>query len=144
VATYHKINILNMVVTANTMASTSANTDRTQMVPSHQGPHVLPNNPLFSRLLRHAQRQRVAIRDRELGVSRTYGELLDAILVFRDVVQAALPSEAKCRLSRGDDIYIGVLAGGGYEFAVAVLAVLALGAAVVPMCAYIIPFDMMN
>ncbi|KAH7199009.1 uncharacterized protein B0J16DRAFT_353329 [Fusarium flagelliforme] len=111
----------------------TTNTDRTQMVPSHDGPHVLPNNPLFTRLLRHAHRNRIALKDRQLGVSKTYGELLDAVLVFREVLREALPSKVQRRLSNGNEVYVGVLAAGGYEFTVAVLAVLALGAAVVPM-----------
>jgi malonyl-CoA/methylmalonyl-CoA synthetase len=73
-------------------------------------------------------------------VSKTYGELLDAVLVFREVLRAALPSKVQRRLSNGDEVYVGVLAAGGYEFTVGVLAVLAMGAAVVPMCAYILPF----
>ncbi|UZP43538.1 hypothetical protein NXS19_011350 [Fusarium pseudograminearum] len=113
--------------------TSTANLDRTQIVPLHDGPHVLPNNPLFTRLLRHAHRNYLAIRDRELGVSKTYGELLDAGLGLRDVVRAALPSEVIEQLNNGNEVYVGVLAAGGYEFTVAVLAVLALGAAVVPM-----------
>jgi malonyl-CoA/methylmalonyl-CoA synthetase len=128
-----------MAVTTSTISSMSANLDRTQIVPSHEGPHVLPNNPLFTRLLRHAHKNRLAIKDQPLGVSKTYGELLDAVLGFREVVREALPSEVKEQLSRGDEVYVGVLAAGGYEFTVAVLTVLALGAAVVPMCAYIPP-----
>jgi malonyl-CoA/methylmalonyl-CoA synthetase len=115
------------------------NLDRTQMVPLHDGPHVLPNNPLFARLLRHAHRNRLAIKDQELGVSKTYGELLDAVLGFKEVVLGALPPKVQRQLSHGDEVYVGVLAAGGYEFTVAMLAVLALGAAVVPMCAYILP-----
>ncbi|KAI6757070.1 hypothetical protein HG530_011668 [Fusarium avenaceum] len=116
------------------------NIDRTQIVPLHDGPHVLPNNPLFARLLRHAHRNHVAIKDQVLGVSKTYGELLDAVLVFREVVRGSLPSNVQRRLSNGDEVYVGVLAAGGYEFTVAVLAVLALGAAVVPMYMYIPSF----
>ncbi|CEI38441.1 unnamed protein product [Fusarium venenatum] len=115
------------------MDSITANMDRTQMVPFHDGPHVLPNNPLFTRLLRHAHRNYLAITDRELGVSKTYGELLDTVLAFREVVRAALPSEVIDQLSNGEEVYVGVLSAGGYEFTVAVLTVLALGAAVVPM-----------
>ncbi|KAJ9426011.1 hypothetical protein FOXG_07378 [Fusarium oxysporum f. sp. lycopersici 4287] len=111
----------------------TANLDRTQIVPSHDGPHVLPNNPLFTRLLRHAHRNRLAIIDQVLSVSKTYGELLDAVLGFREVIRAALSSEVQHQLSSGYEVYFGVLAGGGYEFTVAVLAVLALGGAVVPM-----------
>jgi malonyl-CoA/methylmalonyl-CoA synthetase len=130
-----------MDVITSTIASTSANMniDRTQMVPVHDGPHVLPNNPLFARLLRHAHRNRVAIIDQQLGISKTYGELLDAVLVLREAIQRALPFKVQRQLSYGDEVYVGVLAAGGYEFTVAVLAVLALGAAVVPMCTYIPP-----
>ncbi len=39
-------------------------------------------------------------------------------------------------LRRGDELYVGVLAAGGYEFAVAMIAALAAGAAVVPMSTY--------
>jgi malonyl-CoA/methylmalonyl-CoA synthetase len=124
------------VTTTSTITSRAANLDRTQIVPLHQGSHVLPNNPLFTRLLRHARQDRLAIKDQVLGVSKTYGELLDAVLAFREVVRLALPLEAKRSLGRDDEVYIGVLAAGGYEFMVAVLAVLALGAAVVPICEY--------
>ena len=120
----------------------TTNTDRTQTVPSHDGPHVLPNNPLFTRLLRHAHQSRIALKDRLLGVSKTYGELLDAVLALREVLRETLPSKVQRRLRNGDEVYVGVLAAGGYEFTVAVLAVLALGAAVVPMCAYILQFTM--
>ncbi|XEU97339.1 hypothetical protein FSHL1_002625 [Fusarium sambucinum] len=115
------------------MDSITANMDRTQMVPFHDGPHVLPNNPLFTRLLRHAHRNYLAITDRELGVSKTYLELLDTVLAFREVVRAALPSHVVDQLNNGEELYVGVLSAGGYEFTVAVLTVLALGAAVVPM-----------
>ncbi|KAF5573685.1 Malonate ligase [Fusarium pseudoanthophilum] len=122
-----------MALTPTTITSTFADLDRTQIVPSHQGPHVLPNDPLFTRLLRHAHRNHVAIVDQVLGVSKTYGELLDAVLEYREVVRAALASEVQHQLSSGSEVYFGVLAAGGYEFTVAVLTVLALGGAVVPM-----------
>ncbi|OQU98198.1 AMP-binding enzyme domain-containing protein [Cladophialophora immunda] len=111
----------------------AANIDRSQCVPQHCGDHVLPNSPLFGKLIRHARRGRVALRDRGLGVEKTYGELLDAVLAFRKVVEASLSPDTRARLRRGDEVYIGVLAAGGLEFTVAILAVLALGAAAVPM-----------
>lgn len=113
--------------------------ERTDFAPSHDGPHVLPNNPLFIRLLGHARRNRIAIKDKQLDLIKTYGELLDAVLSFTEVARASLPSEVKANLARGEEVYIGVLAAGGYEFTVAVLTVLALGAAVVPMCQFSIP-----
>lgn len=112
----------------------SNNPDRSELVPLHTGDHVLPNSPFFGKLLRHARRERVALRDLNLGVEKSYGDLLDAVLTFRGVVQQALPDSARQSLKRGDEVYIGVLAAGGWEFTVAVLTVLALGAAVVPMC----------
>ncbi|KLP19962.1 Uncharacterized protein LW94_13368 [Fusarium fujikuroi] len=122
-----------MALPPSAIVSSSANLDRTQIVPTHDGPHVLPNDPLFARLLRHAHRNHVAVVDQVLGVSKTYGELLDAVLGFKEVILAALPSEVQHQLRSGHEVYFGVLAGGSYEFTVAVLAVLALGGAVVPM-----------
>jgi malonyl-CoA/methylmalonyl-CoA synthetase len=116
------------------MAMSASDLDRSQIVPPHVGPNVLPNSPLFGKLLRHARRERLALRDLELGVAKTYGELLDAVLTFRDEVRALLDPEARRKLENGDDVYIGVLAAGGWEFTVATLSVLSLGAAVVPMC----------
>jgi malonyl-CoA/methylmalonyl-CoA synthetase len=49
------------------------NPDRSELVPSHTGPNVLPNSPLFGKLLRHARRERVALRDLGLNVEKTYG-----------------------------------------------------------------------
>lgn len=49
------------------------NPDRSELVPSHSGPNVLPNSPLFGKLLRHARRERVALRDLGLSVEKTYG-----------------------------------------------------------------------
>jgi malonyl-CoA/methylmalonyl-CoA synthetase len=112
----------------------AANFDRSLCVPSHSGDHLLPNSPLFGKLIRHARRGRVALRDGAPGVEKTYAELLDAVLAFRKVVDAALSSDARTRLRRGEEVYIGVLAAGGFEFTVAMLTILALGAAAVPMC----------
>jgi malonyl-CoA/methylmalonyl-CoA synthetase len=94
----------------------------------------LPNSPLFGKLIRHARRERLAVRDLQLGLEKTYGDLLDAVLTFREIVSTSLTPSTKLALEQGDEIYIGVLAAGGWEFTVAVLTVLALGAAVVPMC----------
>ena len=109
-------------------------TDRTYLFPSHEGPNILPNSPFFTKLLRHAHRRRVAIRDRNHDdVPKTYGELLSDALALRSVMESKLSSDIRAKLRRGDEVYIGVLAAGGYEFAVAMIAVLAIGAAVVPM-----------
>lgn len=108
--------------------------DRSLLLPSHSGRNVFPNSPLFSRLLRHAHRNWTAIRDLRLGVEKTYGQLLSDVLGLRQVLQHSLDSNTTKALEKGEEIYIGVLAGGGYEFTVGILAVLAIGAAAVPMC----------
>lgn len=107
--------------------------DRMLHFPRHRGPNIFPNNPLFSKLVRHAHRGRTAIRDINLGIERSYGQLLADALGLRTVLQASLDPQIIFRIEKGDEVYIGVLAAGGYEFAVAMLAVLALGAAAVPM-----------
>ena len=109
--------------------------DRTSFVPPHTGDAILPNSPLFSRLLRFAHRQPplLAVRDVNLKVEKTYLQLLTDVLALRNAIRATLPPEVLQDLDGGGEVYVGVLMPGGYEYAVAVLAVLALGAAVVPM-----------
>ena len=68
-----------------------------------------------------------------LGLEKTYGDVLADVLNFRLVIEATLDSATLARLGQGDEVFIGVLAPGGYEFTVAMLAVLAIGAACVPM-----------
>jgi malonyl-CoA/methylmalonyl-CoA synthetase len=107
--------------------------DRTPLVPPHTGFNIFPNSPIFSVLLRHAHRNRVAIKDVRLGVSKTYAELLSDVLNLRHVIRSSLDPQIAERIQDGQEVFIGVLAAGGYEFAVGMLAVLALGAAAVPM-----------
>lgn len=111
-------------------------TDRSLLLPSHSGHNVFPNSPLFSRLLRHAHRNRTAVRDLKLGVEKTYEALLSDVLGLRQVLRDSLTLNTLEALEKGEEIYIGVLAGGGYEFTVGILAVLAIGAAAVPMCMF--------
>lgn len=108
--------------------------DRTVFIPPpHKGPNVLPNNPFFNQVLRHAHRNRLAIRDDNHGLEKTYADLLvDALTLGTKLVQA-LPKGTAKRLEAGDEVYIGILAPGGYEYVVGVVAALAIGAAVVPM-----------
>lgn len=108
-------------------------TDRAELLPSHEGHHIFPNTPIFSRLLRHAYRNQLAIRDVRLGIEKTYTELLSDALSLRHVLRGSLDQETLRRLQNDEEVYIGVLAPGGYEFAVAMLAVIAIGAAAVPM-----------
>lgn len=114
---------------------TSKNVDRTAIVPQDVGDTILPNSPFFSRLVRFAHDEPVplAVRDVNLNVEKTYLELLTDVLAVRNSVRDTLSSSTLNDIAQGVDTFIGALAPGGYEYTVAVLAVLALGAAVVPM-----------
>ncbi|KAK5313091.1 hypothetical protein LTR70_007783 [Exophiala xenobiotica] len=109
--------------------------DRTANVPPDVGDRVLPNSPFFGRLVRFAHEDPLplAIRDLNLNVEKTYLQLLTDVLAVRNRLRRGLTSETIEDISRGVDTFIGVFAAGGYEYTVAMLAVLALGAAVVPM-----------
>ncbi|KAF2399458.1 acetyl-CoA synthetase-like protein [Trichodelitschia bisporula] len=109
--------------------------DRVMFVPRHDGHHILPCSPLFSRLLRLAHRQppKLAIRDAREKIERNHWELLSDVLALREVIKTALGEARVGALQNGEEVYIAVLAPGGYEYTIAVLAVLALGAAVVPL-----------
>ncbi|ODH47171.1 hypothetical protein GX48_06725 [Paracoccidioides brasiliensis] len=109
--------------------------DRTDIVPSHTGDHVLPLSPFFSKLLRHAHRksQRIAIRDVNLRIEKSYIEFLSDVLAVRKALRLSLSPETQWPLRRGEDKYIALIATGGYEYAVGFVAICALGAAVVPI-----------
>lgn len=100
------------------------------------GPFTLPNFPLFSKLLRYAYRQPcpLAVRDDVSKIERTYLHLLTDVLSLRNGLRRTLPAHVRRQLDNQEEVYICVLAPGGYEFVVAYLAVLALGAAAVPLC----------
>lgn len=108
--------------------------DRTDFVPSHAGDHILPADPLFTRLLSlaHDPNPRPAIRDLNAGVEKTAAELLVDILRLRRALRRGLNQQTLDDLQRGREVYISILAPGGYEFTVGVLAILALGAAASP------------
>lgn len=108
--------------------------DRTHCVPRHAGSIVLPNTPMISQILRHAlYGGRLAVRDVNTGVEKTYAELITDVVHLRNHVEARLSLAVRKALEEGEEVYIGVLAAGGYEYVVAFLAVMALGAAIVPM-----------
>jgi len=112
--------------------------DRTANIPPDVGDRVLPNSPFFNRLIRFAHEDPLplAIRDLNTNVEKTYLQLLTDVLAVRNKLRQSLTSEAIEDISQGVDTFIGVFAAGGYEYTVAMLAVLALGAAVVPMSTY--------
>ncbi|KGO50342.1 AMP-dependent synthetase/ligase [Penicillium expansum] len=111
--------------------------DRTLFIPPHVGDNVLPNLPFFHRLLRYAQRKPspIVVRDLVASVEKTYHHLVSDVLAFRKVLERSLSHEARHDLIADKEVYIGLLAPGGYEYTVGFIAILAIGAAVVPMAA---------
>lgn len=109
--------------------------DRTQFVPSHVGDTVLPNLPFFHKLLRYAQRKpsRISIRDVNAGLEKSFHHVLSDALILRKEIEKQLSAETLQDLQEDKEVYIGLLAPGGYEYTVGFVAILALGAAVVPM-----------
>lgn len=109
--------------------------DRTHYVPSHMGENVLPNLPFFHKLLRYAQRRppRLSIRDVNAGLEKTFHQVLSDALALRNELAKTLNPQALRDLQDDKEVYIGLLAPGGYEYTVGFVAILALGAAVVPM-----------
>jgi malonyl-CoA/methylmalonyl-CoA synthetase len=83
-------------------------------------PTTLPINPL-------------CIRDLHTSHSATHLQLLNDVLSFRQKIWSELTPSTRRALYDREEVYIAILAPGGYEFAVAILAALALGAAVVPL-----------
>ncbi|KAJ6143917.1 hypothetical protein N7471_003370 [Penicillium samsonianum] len=111
--------------------------DRTLFIPPHVGDNVLPNLPFFHRLLRYAQRKPspIVVRDLVADMEKTYHHLVSDVLAFRKVLESSLSHEARRDLIADKEVYIGLLAPGGYEYTVGFIAILAIGAAVVPMAA---------
>ena len=115
--------------------------DRTCFQPKHRGDHILPNTPFLAQLLRHAHSGLLAVRDDNAKVEKTYSQLLADGLSVRKSIYQALPAYVHRDIDEGREVFVGVLAPGGYEYAVAVIAVYALGAAVVPMSKSGCPID---
>lgn len=75
----------------------------------------------------------MAIDDVRSKHQRTHLELLSDVLALRDTVSNTLDPATLQALRQRDEVYIAVVAAGGYEYTVAMLAILALGAAAVPI-----------
>jgi long-subunit acyl-CoA synthetase (AMP-forming) len=59
--------------------------------------------------------------------------LLSDVLALRDTILTIVDAATLEALGRRAEVYIAIVAAGGYEYTVAMLAVLALGAAAVPI-----------
>lgn len=107
--------------------------DRCDFAPRHTGPNVFPNFFLFSRLVRWAHRPLQACRDLKFGFTASYTQLLTDVLHLRNYLRKNLHPDIVGRIDGEDDVYILLLGPCGYEFTVGFLALVALGAVVVPI-----------
>lgn len=111
--------------------------DRIHFVPRHQGPNVFPNFFFFSRLVRLSYKtELLAVKDLTCGYNATYAQLLTDVLNFRNVLRSRLDPSVIAKLDRDEEVFINLLGPGGYEFTVAFLALIALGAVIVTICRY--------
>jgi malonyl-CoA/methylmalonyl-CoA synthetase len=103
-------------------------------LPKHVGPTILPDFPLFHRLLYIAVVDNpIAFHDVFHGIKATHAQFLSDVLHFRNQVQGELHSEIRKKLLMNEEVFICLIANGSYEFAVGFLAIVALGAIVVPI-----------
>lgn len=105
-------------------------------LPRHVGSNVFPDFTAFHRLLYlgHLQQDKVLVHDVAAGVKATVGQYLSDILHLRNTIFMRLEPATQRKLLRGGEVYICLMAHGGYEFAVAIFAIVALGAVAVPIC----------
>lgn len=101
-------------------------------------PDILPNSPLFVRLLGFAHRlpsSHVAIRD--IHTSASHLQLLTDVLALRNTIYQTLDEETSSKLKNEEEDFFLLLACPGYEYAVSFLSILALGGAVVPISPHV-------
>ena len=96
---------------------------------------MFPNFYFFSRLVRLSyKRELVAVTDLTFGYTASYAQLLTDVLNLRNVLRSGFTAEVVARLDRDEEVFVNLLGPAGYEFTVAFLALIALGAVTVPMC----------
>ena len=108
--------------------------DKSNFVPRHIGPNVFPNFFFFSRLVRLAHKPHLtAVRDVTFDYIASYQQLVTDALHFRNVLYQTLDPSVRAKLDRDAEVFVNLLGPGGYEFTVAFLALMALGAVIVPI-----------
>lgn len=97
----------------------------------------LPNDPLFKQLLNNAQvNSNILVHDPIQNKDATTAQLLHDVVAFQNKILSQLPSHHINHHGRlqTPGVYIAILAPLSYDFIVALYAVIALGAAAVPLC----------
>ncbi|KAF5012776.1 hypothetical protein FDECE_1196 [Fusarium decemcellulare] len=106
-------------------------------IPKHVGPNIFPDFPAFHRLLyiANVQQDKTVMRDVAAGLEVTHAQYLSDILRLRNTLLSHLDQDTQQKLLRGEEVFICLLAKGGYEFAVGIFAIIAVGAIAVPISA---------
>lgn len=107
--------------------------DRTDILPRHEGPNVLPHDIVFHTLHSLAAYQNdVVIKDVKSGHIATHQQLLSDIVTCRNSLQESLAPSTRAALQEEREVSVLILAQG-YEFIVSFFAILAIGAIAVPL-----------
>ena len=76
----------------------------------------------------------ITVRDDHINFEASRERVLRDVLTLRNAIFDRLPDNARARLfQKGADVFICVILSGGYDFVVASIAILSIGAAVVPL-----------
>lgn len=98
---------------------------------------LIANEPFLRELYGRWQTNphQIIIRDPKANKNATIDELLRDIQSVREQIESTLNAETKSKLDDGnEDVFVAILAEAGYTFVTLFLAVLSLGAVVVPLC----------
>ncbi len=101
---------------------------------------TIPPFPPFPSLLCRATKNasHIILRDHISPTDQlhiTSAQLLHSVLAFRNKIRRYLSPETLQHLRTGSqDVFICILVPGGWEFVISALAVMAIGAAPVPLC----------
>ena len=106
-----------------------------RFVPRHVGADIFPNFLIFSRLVRFAYKEHLAaVKDLTFCYTASYAQLLTEVLHLRNVLHETLHPTIVERIENNEEVFVNLLGPGGYEFTVGFLALMALGAVIVPIC----------
>ena len=95
-----------------------------------------PNDAIFNSLLPLARStHRTIVCDPSLGVDVGYGQFMTDVIHMRHMLRQRLSSHFSCDSTKvlRENALIPILAPANYEFAVAALAILAIGGVIVPL-----------
>lgn len=106
--------------------------DRTDIVHYQNEPDMLPSDIIFQRLHYLACFQNgPAVREEHLGLDVSYAQLLGDVIYQKQKLIQAFSEETLLKLGADEEVAFVILARG-YEFVVALFAVLAIGGIAVP------------